>query len=174
MPSRSRADIQMSPLPTFFRLAHPEGPVLVRVAPRSSTNSRPLDLELRATDDVRAFVLPCKSGHSHPPLVAIYSLQVAPPICPGGPPHPGPASRPSCGPPSSCSLTPCATPFSLRGPYHGLQLQLQMRPPSRQSGRECLNLGLSKILTLLQYNTARFHATGGRAVLYQMRNGSPV
>lgn len=48
----------MSPLPTFFRLAHPDGPVLVRVAPRSSTKSRPLDLELRATDDVRAFVLP--------------------------------------------------------------------------------------------------------------------
>lgn len=56
----------MSPLPTFFRLAHPDGPVLVRVAPRSSTRSRPLDLELRATDDVRAFVLPCKSRHPHP------------------------------------------------------------------------------------------------------------
>ncbi|POS73040.1 hypothetical protein DHEL01_v208568 [Diaporthe helianthi] len=48
----------MSPLPTLFRLAHPDGPVLVRVTPRSSTKSRPLDLELRATDDVRAFVLP--------------------------------------------------------------------------------------------------------------------
>lgn len=58
----------MSPLPTFFRVPHPQGPVLVRVSPRSSTKSRPLDLELRATDDVRAFVLPRKSGpFLHPP-----------------------------------------------------------------------------------------------------------
>ncbi|KAG6360643.1 hypothetical protein INS49_011708 [Diaporthe citri] len=52
----------MSPLPIFFRVPHPQGPVLVRVTARSSTKSRPLDLELRATDDVRAFVLPLQHG----------------------------------------------------------------------------------------------------------------
>jgi hypothetical protein len=107
-PTRS---CQMSPLPTFFRLAHPDGPVLVRVAPRSSTKSRPLDLELRATDDVRAFVLPCKyllpsilcrcrwpapiwPGGPHPRLhLALHAGRHHPAASPHVPPRPASAAR---------------------------------------------------------------------------------
>ncbi|KAL1854892.1 hypothetical protein Daus18300_011310 [Diaporthe australafricana] len=48
----------MSLSPTWLRVPHKHGPILVRVVPRtSSSNSRPLDLHLTATDSEEAFVL---------------------------------------------------------------------------------------------------------------------
>lgn len=122
----STGDCQMSPPPTFLRVPHRKGPVLVRVAPRSSTKSLPLDLELRATDNVRAFVLPRKSGPSHPLLSpVIYSLQVARANLARWAAS-GPASRPRCGPSSSCSLThPMCLPVQPPRPAPGpSQMQL--------------------------------------------------
>lgn len=163
----------MSPLPTFLRVPHPQGPVLVRVTPRSSTKSLPLDLELRATDDVRAFVLARKSGPFTSTPVNIYSLQVAPANLAWWAAS-GPASRPPCGPSSSCSLTPCANPFSLPGPHHGLQTATVDAATIPQVWEREPNSGRSLLLTRLQCSTARSRATGGRTVLCQRNNGSPA
>lgn len=88
----------------------------------------------------------------------------------------GPASRPPCGPPSSCSLTQRAPGPLPGGPCLGLRLQLHMRPPSRTSGEGVRGSKFGHVLIpiLLQCSTARSHATGGRVVPCQTTSGSPA
>lgn len=96
-------------------------------------------------------------SYTHP--VTIYSLQVARANLAWWAAS-GPASRPPCGPSSSCSLTPCATPFSLRGPRQDLQtatVDAATVPPVWEEGLS--NFGNLLLLTPLQCNTARSPAT---------------